>query len=436
MKKRKVFRKNWRDRRAKKIQNSMSKDKISKVKIRKEEKNISYEANLIDYFLEKKFYDKVKCRSKARMDIPASFTFYEDIENTLLFLRNIVYMISKKSLKELFLNHTCVEKISLTASLILDLILMEAAKYVQGTKYRKDLNICGEVKKDTDVGILIHANGVLPHLGFEVERDPNVRTLDMIYGDMSNCNTLDPASDILKYFGECLKMQGCSLTKPGKRAFGKLLGELIDNCRLHIGKSGKWYALGFYHNKESHGKCHIAILTVGDTIYESLTKAGNVTDETYSALKNKTDKHKKYFDNGWNEETLWTWLSLQHGVSRLRNSKIEKDSNRGQGTVDIMEGFQQIGQSIEGVAPVFTIVSGHTMICFDFEKYPIKQVIVNGDERRIISFNKENDLDVKPDSKYVKKMNTYFPGTIYTMEFYIDPKYLENSDQMFVRRGI
>lgn len=437
MKHRKAYKKKWHDRRSRKLQEKMSKNKkVRKIRGGYEEKNFRYEDNLVDYFISKNFINKIKCGSKKSIDVPSDFTFFDQVDDTFKFLKTIVYMISKKSLKEIFINHCTIKEISLTASLILDLILMETKKYVEGTKNRRNLNICGEVKKNTDVGILIHANGVLPHLGFKVDKDPNVRTLELLYGDCINGNTTDPASDILKYFGDCLKMQGCTLTKPGRRAFGKFLGELLDNCRLHTGKNGKWYALGFYHNKENRGKCHIAILTIGDTIYESLSKKENVTKETHKALKNMTQKHKHSFGKKWDEEALWTWLSLQHGVSRLRDSKVDKNSTRGKGTVDIMEGFQSIGKSVEGSDSVFTIISGSTMIKFDFEKYPIEHVKINDEERRIIPFNEERSLEIRPDPNNVKKIDTFFPGTIYTMEFYIDPIYLETSDQIYVRRAI
>lgn len=392
------------------------------------------EDNLIDYFLKRKFVNRVKCKNKKEIEVPESFTFYENVNETLYFLETIVYLISKKSLKELFINHCKIEKISLTASLILDLILMDTSKYIKKSKNKRSLNISGKVRKDDDVGILLHANGVLPHLGFDVEKNPNVRTLELLYGDPQKGNTLDPASDILKYFGECLKMQGCTMTKGGKSAFGKFLGEVLDNCKLHSGQTGRWYALGFYHNKKNSGTCHISILTLGNTIYESLSKRDSVSDETYNALKKMTDKHKKYFDNDWTEESLWTWLSLQHGVSRKRDSQITKNANRGMGTVEMMEGFQTIGKSVDNIKPIFTIISGHTMIKFDFEKYPIDKIILNDEERRVVSFNKEKSLECRPDENHVKTLKEHFPGTIYTMEFCIDPKFLENSEQNYVRR--
>lgn len=436
MSRRKILKKIWWDKRARKIQSQRSKNKVSKVRRKSVEKKDVYEYSLIDFFLKKRFISKHKCHSKVRLEVPEKFNFYNNIDETLAFLKEIVYLISKSSLKEIFINHCSIRQISLSASLLLDLILMDAEKYVKGTKHRTNLSICGEVKRDTDVGILLHANGVLPHLGFKVEKDPNVRTLDLLFGNRETGNVSDPASDILKYFSNCLKMQGYAMTREGKRALGKFLGEVFDNCRTHSGREGRWYALGFYHNKEEKGICHIAIITLGDTIYDSLTKEGNVTSETYEALEQMTIRHRQQFDSEWNKEMLWTWLSLQHGVSRLRDSAVLEQSNRGMGTIDMMEAFQEIGNTMDEYRPVFSIVSGHVAILFDFEKYPVEHVKIKNEERRIVAFNKEKSLEKRPDPQNVRRIENYFPGTIYTLEFCIDPAFLEGSRQTYVRRTV
>lgn len=431
---RKKRKKRWHDNRARKIQLNMRKNEYRIYRDKGLYDFFEREANLIDYFTRRNFTQKVKCGNKKSMNPPKKFVLYNEVDETLSFLKKIVYLISKKTFTDLHILHSSIKDISLSASLILDLILMDAKKYVKATPFRRSFNISGEVSKKTDVGILLHANGVLKHLGFSVEKDPNVRTLDLLYGNYEMANESDPASKMLTYFEECLKMQKCSMTRQGQGHFGKMLGEVFDNCRIHTGENGRWYALGFYHNKEERGICHIAFVTVGNTIYESLSKKGNSTDETYESLKRKTSVHKSKFGNNWNEEMLWTWLSLQHGVSRLRDSTVDKNSNRGMGTMDVMEAFQKIGKSTADYKPVFTIISGNVIVEFDFDKYPVEHTIINGEERRIVAFNKEKSLDIKPDSKNVRLTGNYFPGTIYTMEFCIDPKFLETSSQDYIRR--
>lgn len=53
--------------------------------------------------------------------------------------------------------------------------------------------------------------------------------------------------------------------------------------------------------------------------------------------------------------------------------------------------------------------------------------------RNIITFNKEQDLDLPPDKNYVKRLNNRFPGTIISMEFYIDRNYINDNNLELVR---
>ena len=85
---------------------------------------------------------------------------------------------------------------------------------------------------------------------------------------------------------------------------------------------------------------------------------------------------------------------------------------------------------MEGNNPIMAIVSGNGYILFD-STYTLKEEIVNGKKIPIIAFNEENDLSKKPDSKYVKRIDENFPGTMISMEFYLDKEYIEK--QMEVR---
>lgn len=42
-----------------------------------------------------------------------------------------------------------------------------------------------------------------------------------------------------------------------------------------------------------------------------------------------------------------------------------------------------------------------------------------------IAFNEDNDLNKKPDKKCVYNLQNKFPGTIISMELYLDRKYFE-----------
>ena len=69
-----------------------------------------------------------------------------------------------------------------------------------------------------------------------------------------------------------------------------------------------------------------------------------------------------------------------------------------------------------------TIISGNS------------QIIINNDdeickiENKQISFNKEKSLDYKPDERYVKKLERYFPGTIISLNIFLDRNWLEDKN--------
>ena len=45
-------------------------------------------------------------------------------------------------------------------------------------------------------------------------------------------------------------------------------------------------------------------------------------------------------------------------------------------------------------------------------------------DKRIIAFNKENDIYAPPDRNNVIKMSEYFPGTVISLKFYLDNRYI------------
>lgn len=96
-----------------------------------------------------------------------------------------------------------------------------------------------------------------------------------------------------------------------------------------------------------------------------------------------------------------------------------------------MELFYNIGKTCNTEEPSMVIVSGHTMIKFD-DKYKMKREtfvddkVFGNTKSRIIAFNDENDIYKPADSKNVQYMKEYFPGTIISLKFYIDRKYIKS----------
>ena len=180
--------------------------------------------------------------------------------------------------------------------------------------------------------------------------------------------------------------------------------------------------------ESSYGEMQLLFLNLGNSIYEGLKK--NSSEETQKKLKYISKQHKRFFNRDWNEEMLYTVVALQEGISRLRNEQIQGYEGRGSGTVSMIEMFYDLGKCEEGLVPKMTIVSGRTQIRFT-EQYKMKVVNFNQDpafgtgEKKIIAFNKENNIYSLPDCENVTCLKEYFPGTIISLKFYLDNRYIK-----------
>ena len=83
-----------------------------------------------------------------------------------------------------------------------------------------------------------------------------------------------------------------------------------------------------------------------------------------------------------------------------------------------------VGAKIENKKSLMSITSGKCQILFD-GTYQLEKKQNDGKEYYQIAFNGDNDLNKKPDKKCVYNLQNKFPGTIISMEIYLDRKYFE-----------
>lgn len=214
---------------------------------------------------------------------------------------------------------------------------------------------------------------------------------------------------------------GLVLKKEGKQKLGYMIGEVLDNCYNHSGDFKSWYTIGYYTNDDDKdiGECSIAIINFGDTIYEGIKKG---TLENINLMESLAKKHDNLFlPHKWTRDNLYTLYSLQEGVSKMKGKDSGKD--RGQGTKNLIESFQLLGNSFEKeFEPIMTITTGNTHIIFD-NRYKFEN---RGDNIKVIAFNEDNDLNQRPDKRNVININNKFPGVVISMKFYIDRNYIKD----------
>jgi hypothetical protein len=363
----------------------------------------------------------------ATLRIPKIFSFIDNPVQTLETIEALRRAIVPPSTKELKIDHSRCKKLDLCASVIMDVTLLQA----QARRKGNQLNLAGTYSGDIDVNMMLRGSGILKQIShpdsiLPEEVEATIRTCDLFSGKASKIERSrkcdEAATKLTDYFNECLRMEKFELSSSGKFRLSSLVTEVIGNAEEH---GGRWYTIAYFRQSDEQlGHCHIALFNFGRTIYESLWE-----DAASEELKSRIDALiRKHQDEGllrsllhptWEEESLVTLYALQEGVSRLSFTK--KGIDRGNGTVNMIEFFNQLA----GGSQRMCLISGKTYILFDGEYDLHKTMLESGEERRVIAFNKRNNLDEPPDRNHVRTLPVGFPGTIISIRFDLDRSNLE-----------
>jgi hypothetical protein len=135
-----------------------------------------------------------------------------------------------------------------------------------------------------------------------------------------------------------------------------------------------------------------------------------------SSLSSKYTK-KSLWSKSFDEETLWTLYSLQQGITSVSIDSYK----RGNGSIQFIESFFNLKGTNENADDIsrMAIISGNTNIIFD-GKYNIQNKIKGKDKFKVMTFNNSNNIEDKPDNKYVRSVENYFPGTIISARILIN----------------
>lgn len=394
--------------------------------------------NRVFYFLREKEFGKEKAIGnkmgyKKILKVPAIFSISEKPDETIAFLQKLYYYGSRSDIKEIHIDHSECYCLEIAASTIMDVIVLAIKEYHK--KIKKNIQFSGTIPSEGKVKDVFMASGLAAHMDLSIDAGipmdwHNIKRFKLISGYHHSQISDITATKLAEYIIECMNTQGYTLNGKGKNLLGILFGEVLDNCEIHGGEQTTWFALGHYQQNnraERYGEVQLVIFDFGNTIYEQL-KEKTTSLRTKEKLEFLSSVHKKFYNKNWTEEMLYTLFSLQEGISRLKDDKVEGNRRRGTGTVRLINNFQLIGQTTENKTPLMSITSGHTHICFD-GTYKLKSQAVEDkeiglEERKIIAFNEENDIFQPPDNRYVKRINTFFPGTVISLKFYFDREYL------------
>lgn len=375
---------------------------------------------------ENNFYIKEERKhiGTIEMKVPECFCFSHNPDETIGFLRELYTHLTNRNISHIKLSHLDCTYIGVCASTIMDIIIMECLRWRK--KINCKIGITGEinngrVSKTPDVDLLVKMSGIIRHLNVADFSSQNIEQLPII----ANGSSTDVSENVIAYFDRSLARHGLELTKLGKNHFGMFVGEIVDNCNIHGGENAVWYTLGHYSydNTSKLGKCKLTIFDFGNTIYESLKYHSN--PQILKRINHYVKKNWISAKSIKNEETLYTLFSLQQRVSRI----VDKGVIRGNGTVTFIENILNLfdTQKPENKS-CFSITSGKCSILFD-GTYKLAEIEYReGYKNKIIAFNDSNNLYEPPDSNYVRTITNGFPGTVLSMDLYIDSQYIRRSN--------
>ncbi|MDI1306292.1 MAG: hypothetical protein PSX42_15800 [bacterium] len=385
--------------------------------------NIIYKPIHLEYLQNKVEYltkHKSRIPGDGRLRLPKIFSLTENPSDSFQFLRNLLATMTNPKNKEIVIDYHMCEKISLDASVCMDIILREKISFLKEldnkSKHHKIQSIRGEKLNNIEIRKFVNSTGT-NHIINGISYDyPDVITYDLCQGDKKEGAGKKEIeiTKLMMHVEKCLSRMGKKLNHKAKRDISTIIGEVLTNAEDHSTMDHR-FSIGHFQesNEDNHhiGMFQLVILNFGKTIYEKLKDPKLCKNqkivERMKRLSSLFTKKGFLRSAAFQEETLWTLYALQEGVSSI-------DIKRGNGTIRFIDSFFNLkGPGIDYVSTL-TILSGNTKIIFD-GKYEIKEVIRDDDKFKVLTFNESDSLEEKPDEKYVQHTENYFPGTlIYT----------------------
>jgi hypothetical protein len=385
-----------------------------------------------------KFTDKLD-NSKVFKDtytlkVPKIFSLIENGKESYNFIRDLTINILFDKYKTIEIDYQNCERIELSAQIYSDMILRDLDKFIK----RRNNNRQTQTRIGTLSGININ-NENIQKLLFSVG-SPAIITAKGFrkYDDIipyklcvhnKEFNKLENAkrkeidsTEMVDYVIDSLATLDKKLTSDSIEDLSVIIGEILINAEEHSTTKYR-YSTGYFQKHEIDGEnfgvFNLAIMNFGETIYEKF-KSPNCTN--YKIKNRMTELSSQYTKNNfWSsafeEESLWTLYALQQGIT----SVSVNSSKRGNGSIQFIEGFFNLKGIKEKADEIsrMAIISGNTTILFD-GKYGIQNKTIGKENFKVMTFNKSNNIEDKPDNKYVKFNDNYFPGTIISARILIN----------------
>lgn len=222
---------------------------------------------------------------------------------------------------------------------------------------------------------------------------------------------------LMKTLKEWLSTQGFKMVGDFEYEMENLLLELIENSDhsltgMEDDSGGDWAITGYMArraNGEVKGNnfsyvCYLTMVTMGNTIYDSLSKTTNPVARKYlDEYITHAPKHEKL-----SEECLMTAAATHDSISSREAG--------GNGLTDFLHRFSTV-TAAEHLDKRSFVISGRGHVHF-FGDY--SSTVESALKRIRQPFNPFNSTKEPPDTNHVFTAEHSFPGTIVGMRFYLD----------------
>ena len=367
--------------------------------------------------------------NKGIFKVPRDFSLIDNPKASYKFIQELLAALLTQKYSDVRIDYSRCQRVDLGAQVFLDIILKDVLAFFKRcsrspfikTKVR---NMTGINVRNDDIRKLLFSVGspaihnnqtiryadIIPYPLCIHDRESKKDIVKIIeQKDIDTTNLVDYVLDSLNRLGKSLSPEKID-------DLCTVIGEILINAEEHSTTKYR-FSIGYFHEKNEnanhYGVFRLVIMNFGNTIYEKFKDPNCPNKDIVEKMKALSSVYAKrgFWDIGnFEEETLWTLYALQEGVTSVAPSDYKK---RGNGSIQFIDSFFNLkGESPEKEENSrLTILSGNAYISFDGE-YTIKEKVIGEDHFKLMTFNRSNNIEDKPDAKYVKFVGNYFPGTI------------------------
>ncbi|MFX1708270.1 hypothetical protein PV783_30175 [Chitinophaga sp. CC14] len=394
--------------------------------------NISYLLNCekSDFY----FSDIGKIEVSDNNVLPKVFSIIDNPSESFQFIRSLIFCLLSQKYKNVKIDYSGCEHIDLGTQVLLDVILRDILNFFKVLR-RFNMLFVQDLQ-----GVHIHNNNIKKML-FSVG-SPSIHTNKTVLfkdiipyklcvhsrGSNPNASRIIEQKDVdtttlVDYVLDCLKRLKRKLTPEKIDNLCTVIGEILINAEEHS-TTGYRFSIGYFHEfnaKDKHfGIFRLVIMNLGKTIYEKFKDPDCPNKDIVDQMTKLSETYtkKRFFQSKeFEEETLWTLYALQEGVTSVPITAYIK---RGNGSIQFIENFFNMkGVDSAGDLSRMNILSGNASIFFDGQ-YQITEKYIAGEKFKYMTFNSSGNIEDKPDQKYVKFAENYFPGTLISAEILFD----------------